>query len=292
MKKEVFFLFIVFLIIFSFNAIYSNALPVCEGTLDPPECVDPVSYPSAPTPSPPGGTCSVDTTSCTLSSAQSCPVIDNCDQGYKPDPDQETATECVKCSPSKFQGFQDCDQDSGCDTEEFLDKECVYRFYCGDAGCTCVFTQCNDGIDNDNDGFCDYDGCSGMSEDPSCTDINDDNEWPIDIQCGNTGQPCCSGGTCNSNSYFCRKSDYTCRWKKSNGENCVLSNDNKYDTSCSSGYCGYKCTGSQCYSNSKCLPDNKKYWDTLTNSIRYYARSGRVCGDANSQTTTGPGTRC
>ena len=50
-------------------------------------------------------------------------------------------------------------------------------------GCTTSQSQpqCNDGVDNDGDGTCDYQGCEGMEMDNGCSGENDDSE----SECGN-----------------------------------------------------------------------------------------------------------
>lgn len=67
--------------------------------------------------------------------------------------------------------------------------------------------QCNNGIDDDSDGTCDWNGCPGKSKDLDCTDANDNTE------CGMVGTSCtqniscCSGLICSSNS--CKSLDST-----------------------------------------------------------------------------------
>ncbi len=39
---------------------------------------------------------------------------------------------------------------------------------------------CSDNFDNDNDGYCDYDGCSEMMPDPQCSGPSDNDEYPQD----------------------------------------------------------------------------------------------------------------
>ncbi|MCK5283236.1 MAG: hypothetical protein KAK00_07545 [Nanoarchaeota archaeon] len=42
---------------------------------------------------------------------------------------------------------------------------------------------CNDKIDNDGDGYCDYAGCNGMSADPGCTSRQDTTETDPNVEC-------------------------------------------------------------------------------------------------------------
>jgi len=42
---------------------------------------------------------------------------------------------------------------------------------------------CNDDVDNDGDGYCDYNGCSGMPADPGCVNKKDTTETNSNIEC-------------------------------------------------------------------------------------------------------------
>ena len=150
-------------------------------------------------------------------------------------------------------------------------------------------TRCDDGIDNDCDGYCDYYGCGSLPADPDCTipcanpgercdentdccdekcDSNDYGECFLCIAC--SGGDYCSGNTeddlypneceaqCDGVDAQCDDKEVDTFW--SEGENCVNCKDCSYESvntigSCTcSGNCvdGYCLEGALCYYNLDC----------------------------------------
>ncbi len=78
-------------------------------------------------------------------------------------------------------------------------------------------TQCSDGIDNDNDGFCDFNSavtCPGFSSDPDCYSAEDNTEQVLNFSVGpGDGQDSYATLYENGNyalSVYCFASDYDC----------------------------------------------------------------------------------
>lgn len=301
MKSKLLTLFIFLTLVFSFFSYETNAMSVCRGqilTQDGPDCIDEPYIRDIPDLTPPGGTCTTTVTACTLSSAQTCSITNNCESGYLPKAAQATALECIRCAPAKYTSYKDCidlGDTCGDDPEDFL-VDCVQKYYCPSSSCTCLKANgqvCSSKSECYNNNCVDaYNEAGQKTGETKCCSKGYDyyDEWKDGGTCRDFGaytNICNLDGTCNAVNHECVNN--RCQEKSA-----ALKGDCETASSaseCESGILGYSCPsdGQPCVKN-VCVPETNKYCEA-SGEVSYFRRIGMVCGN-DDDNPTAPGTSC